>query len=208
MGCSMKRKIILIILVFIFNIIWVNAISITNNFASKNNIIIKIKQKTNLNNNNIMDDLDVMLENNLSYENVDAVTIGNKINPSLKGEISGYGELIAKYSIVNNVNPYLVAAMIIENSECNESCSVLVTKCNNVGKLSYNKESMTEKSCFGGYYQRFNTIDDSIKTYIKYIKTNFYDKELTTPNAIYKIYKKDVRWVFRVNNYIDFMKNS
>lgn len=204
----MKRKIILIILVFLFNIIWVNAITITNDFTKSNNLVIKIKQKTNLNNTGIMDDLDVMLDNSLSYEEVDAVTIGNKINNNLKGELTGYGELISKYSIVNNVNPYLVSAMIIENSECGDTCSVLVTKCHNVGKLVYNKDSLTDTSCFGGYYQSFKSIDDSIKVYIKYIKTNFYDKELNTPSLIYKPYSKDVRWVFRVNNIIDRIKNS
>ena len=204
----MKRKIVLIIVIFLFNVLWVNAISITNKFVANNNLIIKIKQKTNLNNTTIMDDIDVMLDNNLSYENVDSLTIANKINSSLKGELSGYGELIAKYSIVNNVNPYLVASMIIENSECNETCSVLVTRCKNVGKLLYNKDSLTSSSCFGGYYQDFKTIDDSIKAYIKYIKINFYDKELTTPIQIYKTYNKDVRWVFRINSYMDKMKNS
>lgn len=204
----MKRKIVLVILVFIFNVIWINAISITNSFAANNNLIIKIKQKTNLNNTGIMDEIDVMLDNSLNYEEVDAVTVGNKINKYLKGELEGYGELISKYSIVNEVNPYLVSAMIIENSECDETCSVLVSKCNNVGKLSYNKESITETSCFGGYYQSFKTIDDSIKSYIKFIKNNFYDKELTTPSTIYKKYNKDVRWVFRVNNIMDSIKNS
>lgn len=204
----MKRKIILIVLVFLFNIVWVNAISITNNLASHYNIVIKTKTNSSLNNGNIMDDIDVMLENNLSYDGVDAVTIGNKINTSLKGELTGYGELIAKYSIVNDVNPYLVAAIIVENTDCSDTCSVLVTKCNNVGKLLYNKESITETACFGGYYQSFKTIDDSIKSYIKYIKVNFYDKEMNTPNLMYKSYKKDVRWVFRVNNIIDQMKNS
>ena len=204
----MKRKIILIIIVFLFNIIWVNAISITNSLASHYNIVIKTKPKTSLNNNNLMDDIDVMLENNLSYEDVDAITIGNKINNYLSGELSGYGELIAKYSIVNDINPYLVAGMIIENTECSDTCSVLVSKCNNVGKLLYNKDSLTETACFGGYYQSFRSIDDSIKNYIKYIKINFNDKELNTPSLIYKTYKKDVRWVFRVNDNIDKIKNS
>ena len=149
-----------------------------------------------------------MLDNSLNYENVDAITIGNKINNNLKGELSGYGELISKYSIVNNVNPYLVSAMIIENADCDQSCGVLVTKCNNVGKLVYNKDSLTESACFGGYYQSFKSIDDSIKAYIKYIKNNFYDKELTTPSTIYKKYNKDVRWVFRVNNVMDNIKAS
>ena len=204
----MKRKIILIILVFLLNIVWVNAISITNSLASHYDFVIKTKEQTNLTNTGIMDDLDVMLENNLSYENVDATTIGNKINTALHGELSGYGEFIAKYSIVNNINPYLVAGMIVENTECSETCSVLVTKCNNVGKLIYNKDMLGESSCFGGYYRSFNTIEESIKVYIKYIKNNFYDKEMTTPGLIYNSYRKDVRWVFRVNEYMNQMKNA
>ena len=205
----MKRKIILIVLVLLSNVLWINAISLTNNLASHYNIVIHTKQKASLKNTTIIDDIDVMLENNLSYENVDALVVGNKINTLLKGELSGYGELISKYSIVNEVNPYLVAGMIVENSECDdETCSVLVTKCHNVGKTLYNKDSINETSCFGGYYRNFKTIEDSIKTYIKYIKTNFYEKELTTPGTIYSAYKKDVRWVFRVNNYIDQMKNA
>lgn len=204
----MKRKIILIILVFLLNIVWVNAISITNSLASHYDFVIKTKEQTNLTNTGIMDDLNVMLENNLSYDNVDATTIGNKINTALHGELSGYGEFIAKYSIVNNINPYLVAGMIVENTECSETCSVLVTKCNNVGKLIYNKDMLGESSCFGGYYRSFNTIEESIKVYIKYIKNNFYDKEMTTPGLIYNSYRKDVRWVFRVNEYMNQMKNA
>ena len=166
----MKRKIILIVLVLLFNVLWINAISLTNNLASHYNIIIHTKQKSSLKNTTIIDDIDVMLENNLSYEDVDALVVGNKINTLLKGELSGYGELIAKYSIVNEVNPYLVAGMIVENSECDEeTCSVLVTKCHNVGKTLYNKDSINETSCFGGYYRNFKIIEDSIKTYIKYI---------------------------------------
>ena len=204
----MKRKIVLFILVFLFNMVWVNAITATNDFVKDKNFVIKISQSSKLNNTAIMDEIDVMLDNSLSYEDLDAVSVGNKINTELKAELTGYGELIAKYSIVNDVNPYLVAAFIVENSDCTDTCSVLVTKCNNVGKLAYNKESLTQTSCFGGYYQRYKTIDDSIKDYIKYIKVNFFDKELTTPSTIYKSYNKDVRWVFHVNNLIDSMRKS
>ena len=204
----MKRKIIVIVFVFLFNILWVNAISLTNDLTSHYNLVIQTKEKSNLTNNTIVDDIDVMFENNLSYEDVDATTIGNKINTGLHGEISGFGELIAKYSIVNNVNPYLVAGMIIENSDCGDTCSVLVTKCKNVGKLPYNKDMIGETACFGGYYRNFNNVEDSIKAYIKYIRKNFYDKELTTPGTIYNTYNKDVRWAFRVNSYMEQMKNA
>lgn len=204
----MKRKIILIILVFLFNIIWVNAISVTNALASHYNIIIKTDNKTNLNNTVIMEELDFMLQTDLTYNDEDAIIIGKKIDNYLKNEMLGKGELIAKYSIVNEVNPYLVAAILTEATSCDTKCSILVTKCNNVYKAIYDKENMSQASCFGGSYQKFNSIDDSIKSFIKYVKTNFYDKELTTPGTIYKSYKKDVRWAFQVNQYIDKIKNS
>ena len=203
----MKRKIILIIVVLLFNVLWINAISLTNDLASHYNLVIETKEKS-LNNNTIIDDIDVMFENNLTYEGIDATVIGNKINTGLKGELSGNGELIAKYSIVNNINPFLVAGMIIENSDCGDTCSVLVTKCKNVGKLAYNKDIIGEASCFGGYYRSFNNIEDSIKAYIKFIRKNFYDKELTTPGSIYNSYHKDVGWAFRVNNFMEQMKNA
>ena len=202
----MKRKVILVVLVFLFNIIWVNAISVTNKLASSHNIIIRTIKKTSLN-NNVMDDLDIMLETSLVYEGEEAIVIGNKINANLKAEMSGYGELIAKYSIANNINPYLIASMIIYETECDEECSVLVTRCNNVAKILYDKE-LAGTSCFGGSYQKFDSIENSIKTYIKYIKVNFYDKELTTPSNMYKSYRKDVGWAFKINQTIDRIKNT
>ena len=203
----MKRKLILIIFVFLFNIIWVNAISVTNKLASHYNIVIKTTNQNNLN-NNVIDDLDVILDTNLSYNGEDAVFIGKKIDNYLKEDLAGKGELIAKYSASYEIDPYLIASMIIENTNCDSKCSVLVTKCNNVSKALYNKDNMTEAACFGGYYQKFNSVDDSIKYFIRYVKLNFYDQDLKTANAIYKAYNKDVRWVFIINQTIDKIKNS
>jgi len=159
----MKRKIILIVLVFLFNLVWVNAISFTNELANKYDFVIKTN-KTNSNKNNIIDDLDVLLDTNLKYEDEEALIIGKKIDNYLIDEMDGYGELIAKYSIVNEVNPYLVASMIIENTNCDTKCSVLVKHCNNVSKMLYENDNISQTSCFGGSYQKFNSIDDSIKT--------------------------------------------
>ncbi|MBQ8471993.1 MAG: hypothetical protein IJ501_00650 [Bacilli bacterium] len=203
----MIRKIVLIILVFLFNIIFVNAINTSNILIDHYNIVIKTNKQT-LSNNNIIDELDVMLETDLTYNNEDSDIIAKKINNYLKNELAGYGELISKYSIVNEVNPYLIAGMIIEDTSCDTNCSVLVKRCNNVSHDLYEKDNLNEASCFGGSYQKFNTLDESIKSFIKYVKNNFYQNELTTPGTIYKTYKKDVRWAFRVNQNIDKIKNS
>ncbi len=204
----MKRKIILIILVFILNLLWVNAISITNELAATHDFVIQTTKKTNLQNNPLMEDLDVMLKTNLSYEGEDAVKIGHKIDNFLKEKMEGKGEVISKYAINSKLDPYLVASMIIEESGCDSECSVLVTKCNNVAKLRYNENNLTEKSCFGGIYQKFDSVESSIRSYVRYVKENFYDKDLTTLNDIYKEYKKDVRWLYRVNQKMDNIEKS
>ena len=204
----MKRKIVLIILVFLFNIVWVNAITEVNIFLDSHDLVIETNKKTGLSNNPLMGELDVMLNNDLEYEGENAVKIGQKIDNFLKGKMAGKGEVISKYAINSNLNPYLVAGMIIEESECDLECSFLVKKCNNVAKLKYDANDLSQASCLGGYYQKFNSLDDSIKSYIKYIKTNFYDKELTTVSDIANNYKKNVRWVFRVNQKMDNIKKS
>ena len=203
----MIRKIILIILVFLFNILFVNAINTSNTLMDHYNIVIKTDKQA-LGNNNIIDELDVMLETNLTYNEESSDIIATKINNYLKNELEGYGELISKYSIVNEVDPYLIAGMILEDTSCDTNCSVLVKKCNNISHDLYEKDNLNEASCFGGSYQKFNTLDESIKSFIKYVKNNFYQNELTTPGTIYKTYKKDVRWAFRVNQNIDKIKNS
>ncbi len=205
----MKRKIFLILIVFLFNILWVNALDITNKLASHYNFVIKTTDKSTLNNNpNIIDEIDIMTNPNLVFENESADTIGKKINLYLKEELAGYGDLISRYAIINNVNPYLIASMIIEETHCDFKCSVLVTKCNNVYEAIYNKDSLNQAACFEGYYQKFDTIDASIKSFIKYVKVEFYEHDLKTPNSIYKKYNKDVRWAFIVNQYMDQIKKS
>lgn len=205
----MKRKVVLIILVILVNVLWINAINITNSFVSRNNIVINTGTKNNNNKNpNIMDDIDVLLRTDLVYGGENADLIAKKINNAFGSDMKDYGNLISKYSIANGVNPYLVASMIIVETGCDNKCSVLVKKCNNVYEAVYDKESINQASCFGGDYQKFASIDDSIKSFIKYIKFNFYDNELTTPNSIYKSFKKDVRWAFLVNFNMEKIKNS
>lgn len=200
----MKRKIILIIFVLVINVLWVNGITITNKLVSHYNIVIKTGTKNNSSSKpNIMDDIDVILNSDLNYNGESSVVIGKKIDNFLKDDLSGYGSLISKYAIANETNPYLIASMIIVETNCDLKCSVLVKKCNNV----YEAINTSGEACFGGEYQKFNSIDDSIKTFIKYSKTNFYDNDLTTPNSISKPLKKDVRWIFMVNQYMDKIKN-
>lgn len=205
----MKRKILLIILVILVNVLWINAISVTNKFVTKHHIVINTgKNNNNSSNPNIIDDMDVIFRTDLTYDNESADVIAKKINNYLTDDLKETGNLISKYAISNGVNPYLIASMIIEATNCDTKCSVLVKKCNNVYEASYDKNSLNQVSCFGGDYQKFDSTDESIKSFIKYVKVNFYDNDLKTANNIAKSYNKDVRWVFIVNRYMDLIKNS
>ena len=76
----MKRKVFLIILVFLVNILWVNAIGVTNKLSDKYNIVINTKNPNKNNNNpNIIDDLDVLLNADLTYEGENADIIAKKL---------------------------------------------------------------------------------------------------------------------------------
>ena len=45
----MKRKVVLIILVILVNVLWINAINMTNSFVSRHNIVINTGTKNNNN---------------------------------------------------------------------------------------------------------------------------------------------------------------
>lgn len=205
----MKRKILVIVLVFLTNILWVNAIKLSNSFIKEHDLMIKINNNSSLspNNNQIIEDLDVLLSKDLEFDGESAINIGKKIDKTLKSDLEGKGEFIAKYSIINEVDPYLIAAIILTDTNCEYECSTLVKQCNNVSKKMYNKD-LHDTACFGGYYLKYISKDDSIKDFIKDVKNNFYINDLKTPNEIRIKYKKDVAWAFKVNRYIEILKNN
>ena len=130
----MKRNILLFILLFAFNILWLYGISYANRFIAVNDLMIMIKDESKID-EPIVEEPSIE-EELVEYDGESFESIGKKIEKFLaKTKLEGYGEYIAKYSVNKGVNPYLIGAMVIVNSNCTIQCNAIVEKCNNVGDL-------------------------------------------------------------------------
>ena len=196
----MKRNIILIILLFAVNILWLYGISYMNKFISSNDLMIIIGKKEE----EKPSDEEVVEEEIVEYDGEDFGVIGKKIEKHLeKTTLEGYGEYIAKRSVNKGVNPYLIGAIIIVNSNCKVQCNAIVEMCNNVGDLTG-----TYGGCFGGTYKKYYSLEDGIDDLINYVLLNFYANDLKTPNAIYNKYNKNSAWSYKVSQYMDKIKKT
>lgn len=135
------------------------------------------------------------------YKDESVEEIAKKLNKQLNSTLKDKGMFIAKYSLSKNVDPYLVTAVILQETGCKWTCSSLVRKCNNVGG------NKGKPSCNGGSYRKFDTIEEGIKFAIN-VLSKYYNNGKTTPELIGPKYASDPKWASRVNNYIKKLKNS
>lgn len=133
------------------------------------------------------------------FKNESIEEIAKKLNRELNSTLKNKGEFIARYSIQKGVDPYLAAAVILQETGCKWTCSKLVRTCNNVGG------NKGKPSCNGGSYRRFDTIEDGIKYSIR-VLSNYYRAGKTTPEKIGPKYASDPNWAKRVNNYMKRLK--
>ena len=140
------------------------------------------------------------LKSLIVYDGLTMDQLAEKLNKSLKNELSGYGYLYASYSLENGVDPYIAVAISLHETGCNARCSVLMTSCNNVGGQ---KGSPT---CGSGSYKQFNTLEEGIKGYIDNLSRNYFGMGLNTPELMAKKYAQSTSWASRVNSYIETIK--
>lgn len=198
----MKRKILVLLLIGIFDFVLIKGISYANMLMFQNDFLIQLLPEE--------EKLPIDEEENPTedqtageYDGENASVIGKKINKFLvKTLLEGYGENIASIAIKKGVNPYLVGGIILENTNCQVDCSVILRKCNNVGEIK------GTPGCFGGSYKKYDSLDDSIADLVDYLYDEFIVNDLKTPNAIYKKYGYDTTWAFKVNEYMKEIKKS
>lgn len=139
----------------------------------------------------------------LKYNNLSLDELTNQLNKSLNSTLTNKGDVFAKASLQNNVDPYLVTAIALHETGCKWNCSRLVKECNNVGGVK------GSPSCNGTSYRKYNTLDEGITKFIENIKHNYYDYGL---NNAYKMQKKytggSTIWANKVNNYINNIKSK
>jgi len=141
------------------------------------------------------------LQSLVVYDGLTMDQLAEKLNKSLKNELSGYGYLYASYSLEKGVDPYMAVAISLHETGCNGKCSNLMKSCNNVGGQ---KGSPT---CGTGSYKRFDTLEDGIKGYIDNLSKNYFGMGLNTPELMAKKYAASTTWAERVNYYIETIKS-
>ena len=135
------------------------------------------------------------------YDGLTMGELADKLNRSLKSNISGKGYLIASYSLQLGIDPYMATAIILHETGCNGTCSSLVRECNNVGGQKGGP------SCGGGSYKAYPTLDDGIMGYLDNLYRNYYSHGLTTPETIGPKYAASTTWASQVNNYIALIRS-
>lgn len=195
----MTRRIILFAFICIFNLLLINGIHFANQVMFENNFIIRLNGEVVDNSNNDNPGTDNPI--NTEYEGESIEKIANKFEKYFKKtSLASYGKHIATSSIKKGVNPYLVGAIILVNTNCTSDCTIIFKNCNNVGDMK------GSPGCFGGVYKKYDSIEASVDDLVDYIYDKFIVNNLTTPNAIYKKYGKDSAWAFKVTSHMEKLK--
>ncbi len=133
------------------------------------------------------------------YDNLTIEELTEKLNRTLSSDLSGKGEIFAKYSVELGVDPYLAVAIAMHETGCTWDCSYLAKTCNNVGG---------QKGTGCGEYQAFDTLEDGIYGFILNIKNKYVDYGLMTAEEMNPKYAEDPNWSSKVNKYIEKIKNN
>lgn len=141
---------------------------------------------------------------NAVYEGLTMDELTAKLDKHLHSNLSGTGVYFARYSVEYGVDPYLVTAIALHETGCKWKCSTNVTQCNNVGGM---KSGGTHK-CNGTSYTAFDSLESGIKGFVYNIKVNYWDKGLTTAQAMNSKYAASGNWSAKVNSYMNSIRNS
>lgn len=135
----------------------------------------------------------------VSYGNLSIDEVAIKIDKAFNNELKGKGYLYASYSISKGVDPYLAAAISLEETGCTWNCSSLVKRCHNVG-------GMKGSGC--GEYGYFSDLDTGIKAFIDNIYRNYVLYGLTTADTMNPKYAENPLWARNVNRYIEKIRSN
>lgn len=141
------------------------------------------------------------LDSLVVYDGLTMNELADKLNRSLKNELSGYGYLYASYSLEKGVDPYIAVAISLHETGCNGHCSKLMVTCNNVGGQKGSPR------CGSGSYKQFDTLEDGIKGFIDNLSKNYFGMGLNTPELMVNKYAEGSdSWAGKVNYYVKKIK--
>ena len=181
-----------------------------NNFKIKNiatsaNLMLKENNKDNLQENPLLKEIKVETTNAsiLRQEVFEGMTLdelAEKINRTLKNEISGQGYTIANKCIELGVDPYIATAIIMHETGCGQN------SCSNIARNCFNFGGQKGSGC--GAYKRYNSIEDGLEGMITNLYNNYYAYGLNTVEAIGPRYAESTTWVGKINWYVNKIRNT
>lgn len=136
---------------------------------------------------------------NIVYDGLTLDELAARLDRAFNNELKGKGYLYASYSLSKGVDPYLAAAISLEETGCKWNCSSLVKNCHNVG-------GMKGSGC--GEYGYFSDLDTGIRAFIDNIYKNYVLYGLTTADTMNPKYAENPLWARNVNAYINRIKNN
>ena len=177
------------------NIDKITVVTFDNYMVNKlnENLIEKKKQEYN--------EYQEYLKTLIVYDGLTMDQLAEKLNRSLKNELSGYGYLYASYTLETGVDPYIAVAISLHETGCNGTCSTLMRECNNVGGQK------GSPVCGSGGYRGFATLEDGIKGFIDNLSQNYFGIGLNTPELMNSKYAASTTWATQVNNYVSMIRS-
>ena len=139
------------------------------------------------------------------YDGLTMEELTDKLNRNLGWDIlSGYGELIATESLSRGVDPYLVVAIISQESGCagSNGCSNLASVCYNFGGIK------GSPGCNGKSFKQYDSIEEGLIGLIDLLDRVYFSRGLTTPEAIGPIYCEGDEWAGHISWFINKIKNN
>ncbi len=127
--------------------------------------------------------------------------IAKKIEKYFNSNLNGKGYFVAEYSLSVGLDPYLAAAVMLQETGCYWTCSKLMKSCNNVAG------NKGRPSCNGGSYRKFSTLNDGIKFAINKLNS-YYKKGKKTPAQINPYYAESKTWHINVEKYMKKIKKG
>lgn len=177
------------------------------NYIDNRRLEIKTKKEQEeiieVNDKNVQDSL--VLEETLEivYDEMTIEQLADKLNRSLRSDLTGTGYIYAKYSLEYGVDPYLAVAITLHETGCGSKCNIKVTECNNVGGQKF------RPTCYaGGSYGKYETLELGIEGFIRNIAVNYIQMGLITPEQMQRKYAGSSSWATKVNNYIEKVKSK
>lgn len=127
----------------------------------------------------------------------------NKLEKSLKNELSGTAVNFVDYYKKTGLDPYLAVAIVLHETGCNWTCSSLVRECYNYGGMKGGEVKYKDTK-----YTCYSSKEEGINAYLNMLYNNYYAKGLVTAELINPKYATSLEWASKINNYIEKIKNK